>query len=208
MPSICIDRVFPQPLRVAPPPTRQRSHDAIGPGRGRWQQALERGAYCEYHPAFRGRSRDDREPDRQRPLGAAPPSRPASAFDRRIHGSSPTRSTSSCATIRRSSSPAAPPSKTSTTSAASRWRRGNRCCACSARPIATPRSTRIPIGSISRARHTPAVVRRRHSLLPRRTARPYRRRDRDRNFVAPPAELCGLTTPIIPTGARPLSCAG
>jgi cytochrome P450 len=53
-------------------------------------------------------------------------------------------------------------------------------------------------GGLSRARpprhhpnqHPPAVVRRGHSFLPRRPARPDRSRDRNRNPAAPPAESC------------------
>ena len=57
----------------------RRSDHATGAGRGRRQQALQRGIDRQHHPAVRRRPRDHRQSDRQRAAGAAPQSRSAGA---------------------------------------------------------------------------------------------------------------------------------
>ena len=71
--------VFPAAVRVAAEESRRRPDHATGAGRGRRQQALQRGTDRQYHPAVRRRPRDHRQPDRQRAAGAASQSRPTGA---------------------------------------------------------------------------------------------------------------------------------
>ena len=93
--------VFPAVVRTAPAQPGRRSDDATGAGRGRRQQALQRGVDRQHHPAVRRRARDHRQSDRQRATGAAPQSRSACAAQVQARRSSPTPSRNSCVTIPR-----------------------------------------------------------------------------------------------------------
>src|SRR5438552_1039120 len=57
--------------------SRRGLDHTVGAGRRRRQQALQRGADRQYHSVVRSRSRDHRQPDRKRAVGAAPKSRSA-----------------------------------------------------------------------------------------------------------------------------------
>ena len=70
-------------LRAAPPRAAGRSDDRAGARRGGGRPAHDGGTAGQHRPAVRRRPRDDHQPDRQRPAGAAPGARAVAAAEGR-----------------------------------------------------------------------------------------------------------------------------
>ena len=179
--------LLPRPVRVAPARARRRSHNPTRARRGGGQPAFQRGADRQHHPAVRRRPRDDGEPDRQRPAGAAPQPRPAAAACE----ATPRWSANAIEELLRYDSSVQVTGRVALedvmvgTTAIPKGE-GVLCLlgAANRDPAVYPDPDRL---DISPPQHPSAVVRRRHPLLPRRPARAHRGRGRDLYPSAPPA---------------------
>ena len=157
-------------------------------GRGAGRQAHRARGHRDVPAAVHRGPRDDREPDRQRPAGAAAPPRAARAPAGPTRRWCRTRSRSCCATTARCS---APPGchHGASRSPATRIAKGAMVVDRARRRQPRPRPVRRPGPARRRPQATsaPHLVRLRHPLLPGRAAGPGRGPDRARHAAAPRA---------------------